>query len=135
MGKKLTGMQQAFVEQYIVTENALQSAMAAGYSEKTARAKSYGLLQNQAVKEQIAKRRRELVSEKISPEQVLLALHKIGIDDSTDFSAFGVPTRGEGKYKGSTKLRALELMGRAIGLFREKEEGESEEVVQIIDDV
>ena len=49
--------------------------------------------------------------------RVLRELARVAFDDSTDFTAAGRPAGGSGRFKGSTKLRALELLARAAGLF------------------
>lgn len=51
--EKLTERQRRFVDEYIITGNAMQSAIKAGYSKKYAKANSYKLLDNSGIKESI----------------------------------------------------------------------------------
>jgi phage terminase small subunit len=54
--KKLTDKQRLFVKHYILTRNATQSAIKAGYSERTARSIGQRLLTNVDIKKAIEKR-------------------------------------------------------------------------------
>ena len=49
--------------------------------------------------------------------RVLWEIERVAFDDSTDFTSAGQAAGGRGRFKGSTKLRALELLARALGLF------------------
>lgn len=50
----LNPKQRAFADEYIITGNAIQSAIKAGYSEKYAKAQSYKLLENVGISDYIA---------------------------------------------------------------------------------
>ncbi len=49
--------------------------------------------------------------------RVLWEIERMAFDDSTDFTSAGQAAGGRGRFKGSTKLRALELLARTMGLF------------------
>lgn len=53
MSKKLTAKQQMFIDEYLVDLNATQSAIRAGYSEKTAYSQGQRLLKNVKVSARI----------------------------------------------------------------------------------
>ena len=53
----LTERQLRFVDEYVLTGNAMQSAIRAGYSEKYAKSNSYKLLENVGIKNLIEERR------------------------------------------------------------------------------
>ena len=70
--KKLTPKQQCFIEEYLIDLNAAQSAIRAGYSEKTAKQQASRLLTNVDVAAAIAKAKRERSeATKIDAEWVL----------------------------------------------------------------
>lgn len=83
--KALTSKQKAFVEHYMVTENAYKSALLAGYSEKFAKGKSYTLLDNPAIAGQIERRQRELLRKVVNPEKILAVLATIATADPLDY--------------------------------------------------
>ena len=78
MNTKLTPKQQCFIEEYLIDLNAAQSAIRAGYSEKTAKQQASRLLTNVDVAAAIAKAKRERSeATKIDAEYVLRRLHQI----------------------------------------------------------
>ena len=70
--KKLTLKQQKFADEYIISGNATQSAIKAGYSEKYANTNAVKLLQNTTIKAYIDERLTELNSKKIADQQEVL---------------------------------------------------------------
>lgn len=70
--KKLTLKQQKFTDEYIISGNATQSAIKAGYSEKYANTNAVKLLQNTTIKAYIDERLSELNSKKIADQQEVL---------------------------------------------------------------
>ena len=61
---KLTSRQQRFADEYIISGNAMQSAVKAGYSKKYAKSDSHKLLENTGIKSYIDERLKEIESEK-----------------------------------------------------------------------
>ena len=70
--KKLTLKQQKFADEYIISGNATQSAIKAGYSEKYANTNAVKLLQNTTIKAYLDERLTELNSKKIADQQEVL---------------------------------------------------------------
>lgn len=70
--KKLTLKQQKFTDEYIISGNATQSAIKAGYSEKYANTNAVKLLQNTTIKAYLDERLSELNSKKIADQQEVL---------------------------------------------------------------
>lgn len=70
--KKLTLKQQKFADEYIISGNATQSAIKAGYSEKYANTNAVKLLQNTTIKAYLDERLAELNSKKIADQQEVL---------------------------------------------------------------
>lgn len=139
---KLTEKQKRFVDEYLVDLNATAAARRAGYSEKTACEQGSRLLTNVRVQEEIQKRRERLhVKLEITQEQVRQELAAIAFANGTDFATVtqnglvrltptselpeekkkAVASIKEGKYGAEVKLhdkvRALELLGRDLGMF------------------
>lgn len=147
MARKLTDKQKKFVEEYLIDLNATQACIRAGYSPKTAMEQGYQLLQKTSVQEAIAERmaarsRRTGVNQ----DRVVLELAKIAfvrmpdVVDSNgrikqDASADDLSCIESIKYKKSdnefggsverevkvaSKLKALELLGKHLGMWNDK---------------
>lgn len=160
---KLTPKQQRFVEEYLVDLNATQAAIRAGYSAKRASEIGYQLLQKTTVSEAISKalaaRSRRTG---INQDRVLLELAKvaflnptdvINMDEATirgdanreDTAAIAsvrvkrIPTEAgeivEREVKTYDKIKALELLGKHLGMFTDKLNVNAEMAVKIVDDV
>lgn len=152
--RKLTPKQAAFVVEYLVDLNATQAAIRAGYSAKTAYRIGAELLHKTSVAEAIqkAQARREVRTE-ITQDQVVTELAKIAfgnvrdvmewgprgvtLKDSaalTEAQAAGVAEVSESvtkdggsiKLKRHDKVKALELLGRHLGMFTDKVEHSGE---------
>ena len=139
---KLTEKQKRFVAEYLVDLNATAAARRAGYSEKSASRIAIELLNKTQVSEEIQKRRGELQNKlKITQETVLQELAAIAFANGTDFvtvtgaglldvkptsqvSKEKLPAIAGIKYsqngieiKLHDKVRALELLGKHLGVF------------------
>ena len=74
----LTPKQKKFADEYIITGNATQSAIEAGYSKKYANTNASKLLQNTTIKEYIEERFKQIESHKIATaDEVLQVLTSI----------------------------------------------------------
>lgn len=103
----MTDKQQRFVDEYMVDLNATQAAIRAGYSPKTAEVIGNQLLKKTLVSNEILKRKAKLSSvANWTAADVLKRLARLA---------------DEG-YKDSDKIKALELIGRHIGMFQDKVE-------------
>lgn len=148
--KRLTEKQKRFCEEYLIDLNATQAAIRAGYSEKTARtiaAQHLAKLNIQAYISELQKQQSKRTE--ITADRVLEELAAIAFSDRSKFSYVtnnGVrftPTEElsdsekrsiasiiDGKngieIKSYDKLRALELIGKHIGMF-EKNHADQEE--------
>lgn len=89
--KKLTLKQQKFADEYIISGNATQSAIKAGYSEKYANTNAVKLLQNTTIKAYIDERLSELNSKKIADQQEVLEFFTAAMrGDLTEPMAIGL---------------------------------------------
>lgn len=121
----LTDKQQRFVDEYLVDLNATQAAIRAGYSEKTANEQGSRLLANVSVAAAIAEQQQKLSNKlELSAEWVLGKLVE-NVDRAMQTAeiknADGTGT-GEYKYEGSVANRALELIGKHMGMFKDRVE-------------
>ena len=152
---KLTPKQKAFAAEYLVDLNAAAAATRAGYSERTARAKGYVLLQTPEIQKLIqdgmAKRAKRL---EITQDQVVQELARIAFfnatraarvvnnqygaqveftdtEDLTDDERAAISGIEETKHgikvSSYDKIRALELLGRHLGMFDEKRDADKVE--------
>ena len=113
MAAKLTPKQQCFVNEYLIDLNATQAAIRAGYSEKTANRIGPQLLVKTCVSEAIQQARQELEKRtQITADLVLKELAAIALDDASDVS--------DSRLRYTNKIRALELLGKHLGMFKEK---------------
>lgn len=144
---KLTPKQKRFVAEYLVDLNATQAAIRAGYSEKRASEIGYQLLQKTTVQAEIRKAmadREERTG--VTQDWVVQELYKIAhadrggiakvvggvrvvLTDTDDLDAeqraalVGVEETKFGiKVTTCDKLKALELLGRHLGMFTDKVE-------------
>lgn len=142
---KLNTRQQTFADEYIITGNAYESAIRAGYSERYAKGNSYKLVENSGISKYIADRMEEIQSERImSAEEVLERLTSIARRDVTKGSykvketVNGEIAEVEKKYEHVPNIeeqtKALELLGKRYALFRDKQEVDVKSVT-FVDDV
>lgn len=104
----LTPKQHIFILEYLVDKNATRAAKAAGYSARTARSIGAENLTKPYIWAEIAKGLREQLDKaEITAENILQQLK---------LTAFADIYGGHS----SRPLRALELLGKAIGLFNTK---------------
>jgi len=119
----MTLKQQRFADEYIITGNATQSAIKAGYSSKYANTNANKLLQNTTIKNYIDERLEKLESEKIATqEEVLQYLTSVMRGEKTEPL---LVLDGEGTQKViqavpnvQSRTRAAELLGKRYGPFR-----------------
>lgn len=149
MAKKnnLTVKQRMFVEEYLIDLNATQAAIRAGYSAKTADQQGSRMLANVKVQQAIAERMAERSKRTgVNQDRVVLELAKIAFVRMTDVvdsngrikegaSADDLSCIESIKYKESdnefggsverevkiaSKLKALELLGKHLGMWNDK---------------
>jgi phage terminase small subunit len=140
----LTEKQKAFSDEYIISLNATDAAIKAGYSEDTARQQGSRLLTNVVIKNYIEKRLKEKEAARIaSQDEVLEYLTKVmrgEIDEET------VVTENTGDYMSEARVvskkvgpkdrnKAAELLGKRYALFKDNLDIDLQGGVQIIDDI
>ena len=129
----MTERQKRFCDEYLISLNATQAAIKAGYTKKYANTNASKLLQNTAIKEFIEQRMAEKESKLIADQdEVLKYLTSVlrGESQSTEIIVEGT---GNGCSEARTiqkepsekdRLKAAELLGKRYGLYTDKVETE-----------
>lgn len=148
MGKRqLSEQRQRFVDEYLIDLNGTQAAIRAGYSVKTAQEQSSRLLSNVMVQEAISKAMAERSKRTgINQDRVVLELAKIALVKMTDIvdrqgrikdsatdddlaciesikykeSESDTGSSVEMEVKIASKIKALELLGKHLGMWNDK---------------
>jgi phage terminase small subunit len=140
---KLTPKQEMFVKEYLVDLNATQAAIRAGYSIKTAKSQGQRLLTNvdvaRAIEEANQKRAEKL---ELSAEWVLENLKNVAVRCQQaepvmvfDYSTKEMVKTGEYQFDSKGANRALELIGKHLGIFENRLNLTGSVGVKIVDDV
>lgn len=121
--KKLTLKHQRFVDEYIISGNATQAAIKAGYSKKTANRIATENLSKPVIKTAIDKRNAEIQSEKtMDMQEVMELLASIARGETTEETVTNKGDVIETATRNSDKLKALELIGKRFGAWTDKKE-------------
>lgn len=106
----MTPKQARFVQEYLVDLNAAAAADRAGYSRKTAAQMAYRLLQREDIQTAIQQARDDRQRRTgVTQDYVIEKLKEIADKAASD------DTGSELKY--ANKLKALELLGKHVGVF------------------
>lgn len=123
---KLTEKERIFADEYIKTTNATQSAITAGYSEKTARSKGSQLLTKINVRQYIEAVMNERSKDTIATaDEVLEYLTSVVRGEEKD--AFGLDVSI------ADRTKAAELLGKRYMLFADKVKLDAEIEIDISD--
>lgn len=145
MANKLTPKQRRFIDEYLIDLNAMQAAIRAGYSEKTAYSIGLQNLKKLEIQAEIQKRRNRLQNKlEITQERVLQELAAIAFANGSDYAKVvntgllptvemipteelppeklpaiaGIKANQYGvEVKLHDKVKALELLGKYLGTF------------------
>lgn len=123
----MTTRQKKFCDEYILSGNAAEAAVKAGYSPKTAKSIGQRLLTYVALKQYIQKELDKLHSAKIADAQeVLEYLTSVMRGEEKEqvlrLDGGGEQTVDELGVGAKERLRAAELLGRRYALFRDRAE-------------
>lgn len=121
----LNARQQRFVEEYLIDLNATQAAIRAGYSERSAAVIGHENLRKPKIMAELAKARAEQ-SKRVQIDQDWV-LGKLVENVERAMQAEPVRDRegnetGDYTYQGSVANRALELVGKHLGMFPDRHE-------------
>jgi phage terminase small subunit len=116
----MTARQERFIREYLVDLCASKAARRAGYSIKNARSIGCRLLRHPEIQGKVAKAMEaEKASCQLRREQVLEELKTVAFAPASDASG--------AELKVAQKLKALELLGKHLGMFGSREEPVVEE--------
>ena len=141
---KLNLKQQIFVDEYIKTGTAYQSAIRAGYSEKYAKSSSHKLLENVGIKAEIDKRMEKLKKDAIADQdEILQYLTSVLRGEITDQELIPIGIgRGEMEVESlekrsdtNARTKAAELLGKRYMMWTDKQQIETTATVQFNDDI
>lgn len=137
MAKKLTIKQQKFIDAYIISGNATQAAIEAGYSKKTAGSVGNENLKKPEISKELAKRTEEIRNSKIVDQQEIMefiSATQRGETKETIVTPSGAKVEVPAKV--SERLKAAELMGKRYAMWTENRNvNATVGPVKIIDDV
>lgn len=125
----MTIKQQRFADEYIISANATQAAIKAGYSKKYANTNASKLLQNTTIKSYIDERLAELQSQKVADQQeVLEYLTSVMRGEETEQTVIGVGDLGQEltdiEVSARDRIKAAELLGKRYRMWTDKVEAE-----------
>lgn len=138
--KKLTIKQKKFADEYIISGNATQAAIKAGYSKKTARFTGAENLTKPNIKSYIDERMKKLEEEAIADQtEVLKYLTRVLRDEEKEEVLVNVGNFEQEiqsmKVSTKDKIKAAELLGKRYGSWTDKVDISSTEGIKIIDDI
>lgn len=128
---KLTIKQKRFADEYIISGNAEEAAVIAGYSEKYARGNAYKLVAKSGIKSYIDKRLKELDDKQIAKQEEVLKYLTSVVRGESRSAVVVVEGEGDGVSSArlidkppdeKEKLKAAELLGKRYRLFTDKVE-------------
>lgn len=133
---KMTVKQQRFADEYIISGNATQAAIKAGYSKKTSHITGHENLKKPNIAQYIEQRLNELKSEKVADQQeVMEYLTAVMRGETTEQTL-----RGEGEgyqtidnidVAAKDRIRAAELIGKRHMMWTDKQQVDGDINLQI----
>lgn len=139
----LSEKHELFVMEYLKDLNATQAAIRAGYSEKTAKQQGSRLLTNADIRariDELMERRKEKLD--IDSDWVIARLIEVSEMSlrakpvmKWDYEERRLVETGEYQFDSNGANRALELIGKHLGMFKDKIEHSGDVGVKIINDI
>ena len=130
---KMSEKQKRFCDEYLISLNATQAAIKAGYTEKYAHTNANKLLQNTTIKEFIAERMAAKEKELIADQDEVLKYLTSVLRGQSQSEVVVVEGQGDGYSEARNiqkapdekeRLKAAELLGKRYGIFKDKVQAE-----------
>ena len=119
----LTQKQRRFIDEYIISGNATQAAIKAGYSKKTARKIGQENLTKPDIKAEIERRNAEIQSEKTADmTEVMEYLTSVMRGEQTESVAISKGVFSGVEVSAKDRIKAAELIGKRNGAWTDKKE-------------
>lgn len=123
ISEKLTQKQQRFVDEYIISGNATQAAIKAGYSKKTAKQMGTENLAKPIIKAEIDRRNAEIKSAKTADmQEVMEYLASVMRGEQTESVATAKGIYDNVPVSAKDHIKAAELIGKRHGAWTDKKE-------------
>ena len=123
ISEKLTQKQQRFVDEYIISGNATQAAIKAGYSKKTAKQMGTENLAKPIIKAEIDRRNDEIKSAKTADmQEVMEYLASVMRGEQTESVATAKGIYDNVPVSAKDRIKAAELIGKRHGAWTDKKE-------------
>lgn len=121
--KGLTQKQRRFIDEYIISGNATQAAIKAGYSKKTAAVTATENLRKPNIKAEIQVRNAEIQSEKTADmTEVMEYLTSVMRGEQTESVATSKGVFSGVEVSAKDRIKAAELIGKRNGAWTDKKE-------------
>lgn len=121
--KGLTQKQRRFIDEYIISGNATQAAIKAGYSKKTAAVTATENLRKPNIKAEIQARNAEIQSEKTADmTEVMEYLTSVMRGEQTESVATSKGIFPGVEVSAKDRIKAAELIGKRNGAWTDKKE-------------
>lgn len=123
--EKLRIQWEKFADEYIISGNATQAAINAGYSKRSAKQTGSRLLTNPAIKAYIAERMKELEAKSIADQtEILQYLTRVIRDEETEEVLVNVGNMEQEirtvRVPAKDRIKAAELLGKRYQLWTDK---------------
>ncbi|MFC2679484.1 terminase small subunit [Limosilactobacillus vaginalis] len=123
ISEKLTQKQQRFVDEYIISGNATQAAIKAGYSKKTAKQMGTENLAKPIIKAELDRRNAEIKSAKTADmQEVMEYLASVMRGEQTESVATAKGIYDNVPVSAKDRIKAAELIGKRHGAWTDKKE-------------
>ena len=121
--KGLTQKQRRFIDEYIISGNATQAAIKAGYSKKTAKQMGTENLAKPIIKAEIDRRNAEIKSAKTADmQEVMEYLASVMRGEQTESVATAKGIFDNVPVSAKDRIKAAELIGKRHGAWTDKKE-------------
>ncbi|BAN07792.1 Terminase Small Subunit [Levilactobacillus brevis KB290] len=121
--QKLTVKQQKFADEYIISGNATQAALKAGYAERSARSVGNENLTKPDIKAYIDAQLKKLHDEKVdSQEQIMEFLSSVRRGEVTESVATAKGVYDNVPVAARDRIKAAELIGKRYAMWTDKQD-------------
>ena len=123
ISEKLTQKQQRFVDEYIISGNATQAAIKAGYSKRSAQQTGAENLLKPVIKAELDRRNAEIKSAKTADmQEVMEYLASVMRGEQTESVATAKGIYDNVPVSAKDRIKAAELIGKRHGAWTDKKE-------------